>query len=130
MGDLLRFRVYQYNKLIVGTSILLSIPYLFYPSRMSKPNSIAGSKRTILPNPVPRSATALTAMSRNGTLSTLPFLAAFGIRLEPLDKGAEGGCAPFEMARHVDQPLAVGEGLLDGRPEKCRHAPARRRAAW
>ena len=44
-------------------------------------------------------------------------LATFCLRLEPFDKGAEGGCTPFEMPRHVDQPLAVGEGLLACRPE-------------
>ena len=52
-------------------------------------------------------------------------LAALGIRLELLDEGAEGGSASLEMPRHVDQPLAVGERLLAGRPERdagmCAH---------
>ena len=44
-------------------------------------------------------------------------LATFCLRLEPFDKGAEGGCTPFEMPCHVDQSLAVGEGLLASRPK-------------
>ena len=56
----------------------------------------------------------LGAFLNDGSLVSL---ATFGIRLEFLDKGAEGGCAYFEMSRHVSQPLAVGEGLLASRPE-------------
>ena len=52
-------------------------------------------------------------------------LAALGIRLELLDEGPEGGSAPLEMPRHVNQPLAIGERLLAGRPKRdagmCAH---------
>ena len=56
--------------------------------------------------------------------------AVLGVRLELVDKGPERGGAALEMARHVDQPLTVGERLLAGRPEgDARRAPAPLRAA-
>src|SRR6516165_11703406 len=56
----------------------------------------------------------LGALLDDGSLVGLP---AFGIRLEFFDKGAEGGRAAFEIPRHVDQPLAVGQRLLARRPQ-------------
>src|SRR5215510_7087832 len=38
--------------------------------------------------------------------------AAFCVSPEFLDKGAEGGSAPLELTRHVDQPLTICERLL------------------
>jgi membrane protein implicated in regulation of membrane protease activity len=45
-------------------------------------------------------------------------LAALGIHLELVDKGAERGGTALELARHVDHALDIGEGLLTRRPQR------------
>jgi len=43
--------------------------------------------------------------------------AAFGLHVELVDEGPEGRRAALELARHVNEPLRVGERLLTGRPQ-------------